>query len=336
MVIAEVGRGCPSTAWCLSLSQAHTLTLSSYWPLAAQDEVFGQHGHMIAPASGNPTSAKVRRVDGGFLISGFWRYCSGAPYSTHFFPTIHVPGDDRRPGYRAWAVVDRADFEVKDDWGRVIGMRGSGSNSIEIAEPVFVPDHRVVAETWTNEVSEPAPGAALHGNPCYSGAFFAFAEGEVAASTIGLGYAAIDELDRIVRVSKAPFDDSGALRAEREDWQRVLSVALAKVDAAAAAVFDGGRRYEEYGRRLVEHGEVFDAGRSMRLNQQYFAAEELVWEALQSIVRAAGTGPQADGQKIQRYFRDMWTAMTRADQIDFFGAPSTRSRWESEANYPRS
>ncbi|WP_157183270.1 acyl-CoA dehydrogenase family protein [Sciscionella marina] len=331
MVIAEIGRGCPSTAWCLSLSQAHTLTLASYWPLRTQDEVFGRNGYLIAPASGNPTSAKVRRVDGGFRVSGFWRYCSGAPYSTHFFPTIEVPAEGEQPAYRAWAVIDRADYRVQDDWGRVIGMRGSGSNSIEIAEPVFVPEHRVVAETWTNELAEPAPGATLHGNPAYSGAFFAFAEGEVAAATVGLGYAAIDEFERIVRISKAPFDDSGALRAERPDWQRVLSVALAKVDAAAAALFDGGRRYEEYGRLLVENGETFDAGRSMRLNQQYFIAEELVWEALQAIVRAAGTGPQADGQKIQRYFRDVWTAMTRADQLEFFGAASTRARWESEA-----
>ncbi|MFB9960847.1 acyl-CoA dehydrogenase family protein [Agromyces bracchium] len=331
-LIAEVGRGCPSTAWCLSLSVAHTLTLSSYWPLEAQDEVFGKLGYMIAPASGNPTVATAVPVEGGFRVSGKWRYCSGAPYSTHFFPTVMIPATDDEPEYRAWIVVDREDYTVLDDWGRVIGMRGSGSNGIEMTD-VFVPANRVVAETWTSEVAEPTVGYCIHGNPLYSGVFFGFAEGEVAAAAVGLGYAAVDEYERIIRTTRAPFDPNGGLRADSDDWRRVLGMAMAKVDAAAGALFDGGRKYEEFARRLVTAGETFDAGRAMRLNNQYFVVEELVWEALQELIRTAGTGFSADGQAMQRYFRDIWTTVSRTDQFQFFAAPAMAFHFAGEAGY---
>lgn len=333
-MIAEVGRGCPSTAWCLSLSVAHTLTLSSYWSLEAQEEIFGKHGYMIAPASGNPTVATVVPTEGGYLVSGKWRYCSGAPYSTHFFPTVVIPATDDEPEYRAWLVVDRDDYTVLDDWGRVVGMRGSGSNGITM-EDVFVPAHHVVAETWTSELVEPTVGFGIHGNPVYSGVFFGFAEGEVAAAAVGLGYAALDEYERIIRTTRAPFDPEGGARADSDDWRRVLGMAMAKIDAAAGALFDGGRRFEEYSRRLVTLGENFDAGRAMRLNNQYFVVEELVWEALQELIRTAGTGFSADGQAMQRYFRDIWTTVSRTDQFQFFAAPAMAFHFAGEAGYDR-
>ncbi|GAA1650781.1 acyl-CoA dehydrogenase family protein [Georgenia ruanii] len=319
-VISEVARGCPSTAWCLSLSAAHTLTLSSYWPEATQAEVFGEHGHMIAPASGNPRAATVVPTEGGYLISGTWRYCSGAPYSTHFFPTVMIPGADGEDEYRAWAVIDRVDYTVLDDWGRVIGMRGSGSNSITMTN-VFVPHHRISRETWTVHSAGPSIGYAVHRNPTYSGVFMGFAEGEVAAVAVGLGYAALDEYERIIRTTRAPFDPA-RLRADADDWRRVLGMAMAQVDAAQGALLHSGRLYEEYARRSATEGEAFDEARAMRLNNAHFVVEELVWEAVQTLIRTAGSGVSADGQALQRYFRDIWTTQSRTDQFQFFAGPT--------------
>ena len=329
-VIAEVARGCPSTAWCLSLSCAHSLTLGSYWPEQAQREIFGKHGYMVAPASGNPTVATVKPVEGGYLISGSWRYCSGAPYSTHFFPTIVVPATDTEPEFRAWAVVSRDDFTVLDDWGAVIGMRGSGSNGIEMTD-VFVPAHHVCPETWTTEVTEPTPGYAIHGNPMYSGVFFGFAEGEVAAVSVGLGYAAVDEYERIIRITKAPFSGSGTMRADNDDWRRVLGMSMSRVDAAAAALVHNGELYHEYARQVVSGEQDFDGSRAMRLNNCHFVVEDLVWEALQDLVRTAGTGASMDGQRLQRYFRDIWATVSRTDQFQFFAAPAVGYHFEGEA-----
>ncbi|NKX52933.1 acyl-CoA dehydrogenase, partial [Arthrobacter deserti] len=59
----------------------------------------------------------------------------------HFMATAYLPGEEPGdPERRVWMILRRADYEVQDDWGRVIGMRGSGSNSIK-AEKAFVPDY---------------------------------------------------------------------------------------------------------------------------------------------------------------------------------------------------
>ncbi|GAA1779373.1 acyl-CoA dehydrogenase family protein [Leucobacter iarius] len=321
LVISEVARGCPSTAWCLSLSCAHNLTLASYWPESAQREVYRERGYVAAPASGNPMGARVERVEGGILLSGKWRYCSGSPYSTHFFPTVILPATESEPETRAWAVVSRDDYTVLDDWGAVIGMRGSGSNGIEM-DRVFVPDHRICPETWTTDLAEPTPGYALHGNPMYSGVFFGFAEGEVASVAVGLGYAACDEYERIIRTTRAPFSATGSMRADNDDWRRVLGMSMSRIDAASATLIRNGELYAEYGRQVAEDGIAFDGSRSMRLNNAHFVAEELVWEALQELIRTAGTSASQDGQRLQRYFRDIWTTMSRTDQFQFFAAPA--------------
>lgn len=334
-MIAEVARGCPSTAWCLSLSTAHTLTLSSYWPEAVQKEIFEQRGYMIAPASGQIQASEVVPVEGGYKISGTWRYCSGAPYSTHFFPTVLIPETESEPTYRAWLVVDRDQYEILEDWGRVIGMRGSGSNGITMKD-VFVPSKRVIPESRITDAGEPSIGYHIHKNATYSGVFFGFAEGEVAAVAAGLGYAATDEYERIIRTSKAPYDPSGSLRVDNDDWRRVLGMSIAKVDAANAALIESGRLYEEYSRRLVEGIDDFDGARAMRLNNAYFVVEELIWEALQHMVRTAGTGFSADGQAMQRYFRDIWTTMSRTDQFEFFASPAVASHLEGQANFEES
>lgn len=320
-VIAELARGCASTAWCVSLSSAHSLTLASYWDEEAQRDVFEHRGYMAAPASGNPTAATVERVEGGIRLSGKWRYCSGAPYSTHFFPTVIVPATDTEPEYRAWVVVPREEYTVLDDWGAVIGMRGSGSNGIEMQD-VFVPAHHICPETWTSEVVAPTVGALIHQDPTYSGVFFGFAEAEVAAVSVGLGYAACDEYERIIRTTKAPFSGSGSLRADNDDWRRVLGMSMSRIDTAAAANVRNGEIYREYGRQVMTGEAPFDGSRSMRLNNSAFVVEELVWEALQELIRTAGTSASMDGQRLQRYFRDIWATVSRTDQFQFFAAPA--------------
>lgn len=318
-VIAEVARGCPSTAWCLSLGSGHALTLGSYFSAEAQRDIWGgELGYMVCPASGQGRDMTVTRVEGGWRIAGTWRYASGAPYSTHFMATAYLPGegpgDDQR---RVWMILQRKDFEIVWDWGRVIGMKGSGSQGITTAG-AFVPDHFVSEETWTAEVDGPTIGYEALGNPYFNGTFFGFAEGEVASTSVGLGYAAIDEYQRIITSSTHPWVPDGGLRAEHQEWQRVLGMATAYVDAAQATLVHSARLYEEYGALAAAGVETFDESRSFRLNGVYFVVEDLVYRAMDLLLRTAGTQHSADGARLQRYFRDALTTRTRTDQFEGF------------------
>ena len=51
-VAAELGRGCPATAWCYGLWAAHAW-LVGYWPRQAQEEVFGGGPDVLCASSLN-------------------------------------------------------------------------------------------------------------------------------------------------------------------------------------------------------------------------------------------------------------------------------------------
>ncbi|MGI5127839.1 acyl-CoA dehydrogenase family protein [Pseudonocardia sp. CA-107938] len=324
-VISEVARGCPSSAWCLCLAAGRTLTLASYWPEQAQREIFGEHGHVVSPMSTKPQKDVVisrAEQDGvrGLRISGTWKYCSGSPHSTHFMAGFELPSDDGEPVFH-WAVVPRSSYTVLDDWGGIIGMRGSGSHGVHVQD-AFVPEHHVVAATGMSAVSGDTAGSRLHGNPIYGAPFMAFAEGEIAAIVAGLGLAAVDEYERIITTSTVP--GSGEQRSDHPLWQSKFGTALALVDSAVALSARGGQLYEEFARRSVAGSEPFSEERALRLNNLYLVAENQVWEAIELMLRSAGSRHTADGARLQRYFRDAVTVRTVADQLDLFAVSTTQ------------
>ena len=114
--IIEIARGCPSTGWMLCLGAGHALQLGSSFSKEAQAEIAGPDGHFVAPLSvGNfPGTRPACPVDGGYRVSGKWRYASGVPYSTHFMGLADVEGSDS--GEIRLVVVPRDSYEVLDDW----------------------------------------------------------------------------------------------------------------------------------------------------------------------------------------------------------------------------
>ncbi|WP_051579715.1 acyl-CoA dehydrogenase family protein [Pseudonocardia acaciae] len=324
-VIAEVARGCPSSAWCLCLAAGHTLTLASYWPERAQREIFGEHGYLVSPASFNgQPDVVITREERGLRVSGTWKYCSGAPYSTHFMPSFVLPPAGGGEPSIHWVVVPRSSYTVLDDWGGIIGMRGSGSHSIRV-DDAFVPEHHVVEATWSSSVSGETAGSRLYGNPTYGGPFTAFAEGEIAAIVAGMGLAAVDEYERIITTSSAPWSGGAVRRGEHPVWQGKFGTALALVDSAVALSARGGQLYEELARRSVAGLEPFTAEKALRLNNLFLVAENQVWEAIEMMLRSAGSRHSADGARLQRYFRDMLATRTRTDQLDLFAVTTTQA-----------
>ncbi|MDN4572275.1 acyl-CoA dehydrogenase [Pandoraea cepalis] len=314
-VVAEVSRGCPSTGWCLCLGAGHSLQIASYFSEQAQQSVFGLHGQVVAASSGGGQKIELKRVEGGYRLSGIWRYCSGSPHSTHFMPV--VPGfseDPSRPPETWWMLVERAQYEVLDDWGQVMGMRGSGSNSIRI-DGAFVPEHMIVRSPDNFAASGPSVGSRLHDDPVYAGAFRGFAEGEIAAVAVGLAMACVDELEHLLG---APLrGQPGKVRADHIDFQRAMGMALATADASGALSVRGGQLYEAMAKRSVAGIEPFSADRAMRVASLYFMSERMSWETVDQVLRAAGSSAMVRGHRLERYSRDALTIRSRTDQLEF-------------------
>src|SRR6202042_1037114 len=151
-------------------------------------------GSFIASASFGFQDARAERVEGGYRISGTWHFCSGVPYATHHMPLVPVGDTDER----IVAVVPRSRFRMLDNWGDLIGLKGSGSHSVVIEDVVVPAHHTITLDEWLAIGGTPTPGYRLHGNPLYGGSFMAVALGELNSVQVGNAQAAVDEYERLL------------------------------------------------------------------------------------------------------------------------------------------
>jgi 3-hydroxy-9,10-secoandrosta-1,3,5(10)-triene-9,17-dione monooxygenase len=161
-VVLELARGCPSTAWCMGLAAAHALQVGSWWEERAQEEIFGD-GDFRAAAVAAPIGSATR-TDTGWELNGRTPYASGIPYSTRYMGQAVMPGEDARGLPRMLLfVAPRSEWTMLDDWGHLLGLKGSGSQTI-VFEGGHVPAHWALEDTLMVDVdvSEGTPGLRLH------------------------------------------------------------------------------------------------------------------------------------------------------------------------------
>ena len=130
----EISHGHPSAGWCLTLCASHPFLIASHWSERAQRELFGPDGDFAAPHRVPPTGM-LTPAEGGYRLSGLWDFCSGIPHSTHLVCGARLPVADGPPEVFCVAVP-REKLRILDDWGgdRTLGMRASGSHSVEIKD----------------------------------------------------------------------------------------------------------------------------------------------------------------------------------------------------------
>nr|WP_106782039.1 acyl-CoA dehydrogenase [Lysinibacillus timonensis] len=81
----------------------------------------------------------AERVEGGFIISGEWKYCSGADYATLFTMNCQI----RESNENVTCSVPRENVKILPNWN-AMGLKATSSHSMKV-ESVFVKDE----ETFT-------------------------------------------------------------------------------------------------------------------------------------------------------------------------------------------
>jgi 3-hydroxy-9,10-secoandrosta-1,3,5(10)-triene-9,17-dione monooxygenase len=302
-VIMSVSRGCPSTGWMLSLGAGHAQQVAAFWPQEAQDDVLGD-GHFVASASFQYQDALATPVDGGWRVRGTWHFCSGVPYATHHIGMAPTKETDVGPDDLLVFLVPREQFRMLDNWGDLIGLKGSGSHSVVVEETV-IPASYAVRFPELEDGTRPTVGQELHGNPLYGGRFSAFAVGRLTAVQVGNAQAAIDELVRLLEGKRLPsITDTSIPKVESEGYQRAVGLAAAWADSAYSIMERVGDLYTEWS-AAVEDGEPFTEEKTLRLYGQQLTAAQLAWQAGETAFRAGSTTGARDGQRMQRLWRDL-------------------------------
>ena len=304
-VVVELSRGCPSTGWCLALASNHALMVGSWFPQEAQDEVFAG-GRFICASVAAPISEPAVRVDDGWELNGKVSFASGIPYSTHYMGQALTPGDGSgQPGPMILFVAPKGTWRRLDDWGDLLGLKGSGSHSI-VFEHGRIPDYYVIENRSMIDMDGTHnPGVALHGNPMYGGRALGIFTMCLAAVMVGSAYNALDEYEHQMEArttTMPPF----VPRAQDPDFQRYFGGAWAKIATAEAALRDCAAQHMELCRRQVEEGLPYSYEDDMRLG--CIAREVMVqtWETMQAdLTRTIGASLMKEGERIERIYRDM-------------------------------
>jgi 3-hydroxy-9,10-secoandrosta-1,3,5(10)-triene-9,17-dione monooxygenase len=182
--VAEIARGCGSTAWCMGVVHAHSWLVGSF-PHEAQAESYGANPDAIVCAVIAPRG-KARAVRAATGSTGFGRSRRAVSMRIGCCWAARSPTRAARSS-AAELLVPARDIVIRDDWN-VVGLRGTGSCSI-VANDVFVPKHRYLS--LPGIIAGEAPGAAVHDTSLYKSAAVPVFMLAITPAALGMAEAAL-------------------------------------------------------------------------------------------------------------------------------------------------
>ena len=138
-VLIALAEGDMSVGWVYGVLGVHPWLMGLMDERAVQD-VWGDDDSVRLCSSLMPVG-KAEKVDGGFKLSGHWRFSSGCHYAQWALLGGAVQGGaaGAAPDIRLF-MVPQAEYRIADAW-RVSGLCATGSDDILVDE-VFVPEYR--------------------------------------------------------------------------------------------------------------------------------------------------------------------------------------------------
>jgi indole-3-acetate monooxygenase len=234
MVLEAIAYNDFTSGWCTMVGATAVGSLGAFLPQAGLDRVFAG-GHIPTAAISFFPAGRGVREQGGFRVSGRWRFNSGIRHSEWVLGGTVIEGTEAENNGKPlviFAAFPAADVTVYDNWRDVVGLKGTGSCDCSV-EDYFVPEH--LSFVW--DLLDPKP---LRGGPSYQFPPFSFVAKEHGSVAIGSARRALDELIKIATTTRGMFRSSGL--AERQVVQRKIGEADLKIRSVRALMHE---RYEE-------------------------------------------------------------------------------------------
>ena len=289
-IVAELARGCPSTAWNVGNLGCHHWILAYYEP-ATQHEVWDANPDALIASSIALAAGRGRKVKDGFVVSGRWPFSSGVDNCDWNMLAVTVYEDDKAVDWRL-CLVPKPDYKVIDTW-YAMGMVGTGSKDIEVKD-VFVPERRALALARCRGGLE-HPGAALNKGELFRVPIVASAGHPLSASALGAAEGAYQHVVDVF--SKRTGTYTGAKVSDFQAVQIRVARARALIDSARYLMRESG---------LVFQRETdLDIQEKLRLRAQNAFAVHQCHEAVETLWACYGANAIYTRDPLQRFQRDL-------------------------------
>ena len=286
-----LAEGCASTGWVASFCAEHNWLLAQF-PEEAQAEIWGTHPYIVAPSVAAPPG-KAERVEGGYRLSGHWKWGTGIMHADWVMVNAFVPGD-QGPVMQMF-ILPAEEATVLDTW-HVDGMIGTGSNDILLSDR-FVPGHRAF------EVGPVRSGrghaSRLHDGPMFSAPMLPSLAITAAIPALGAARSAVrhsrERLEGHVKMG------SEGSQAHKPAAQMRLARADMLVRSAELAIRDAARRNLLIGRIDEPH----QTPERIQVRGQIAFAVGQCREAIQTLCESSGSSVHSLDNPLQRALRDV-------------------------------
>lgn len=291
--IKEIAAADGSTGWISSVVAVHPWQIALFAD-EAQQAVWGDDSNVRVSSSYAPTGKAVQ-TDGGYLLSGKWSFSSGSAHCTWvLLGGLVFNAEGNVVDFKTF-LVPREKYEIVDVWN-VVGLRGTGSNDIVVAE-TFVPEEFTLSMSETGRCY--GPGQAVNTSNLYKLPFHSLFTTTITTPIIGMATGAYEEHVEMqrsrVRASyigeKASSDPFAAVRIAR---------AGSEIDAAWALLMNNLREEMAH----VERGEKIPLKLRLRVRRDQVLGTQRAIDAIDELFEASGGRALAEGTYLQRAWRD--------------------------------
>ena len=202
-----------TSGWCTMVGATAIASLGTFLTPSGLAKVFT--GDIIPTASISffPAGRGVREGD-GYRVSGRWRFNSGIRHAEWALGGTIIEGGDAP--LVIFAAFPAKDVTLYDNWGGVVGLRGTGSVDFSV-ENYLVP--RDLTFVW--DLLQPKPA---RGGPSYLFPPFAYVAKEHGSVAVGAARRALDELIKLATTTRGTF------RASKLDERQVVHRQIAEAD----------------------------------------------------------------------------------------------------------
>lgn len=309
-LVRELAKGDVSSAWVAAFLNHHNWQFALFDP-ATQHELWSERPYALGPATLAPTGTATR-VDGGWEVTGHWKWGSGVMHSD--WTLLNALSADDDPPDLLLVLLPLTDVEIVDVW-HTDGMRATGSNDM-VVDAAFVPAHHVL--TYREISKRQAPGQLASENPLYRLDMLNLLSIDATATAVGGGERAVELFTELLEKRVLMF--GGKQRDHTASQMRLARAA--SVMRSARLVFDA----------LVEdlcaplHGGEFpDAATRIRMRMDCAHIVELVKQVLTVVCDGAGASSHFLDAPLQRIRRDV-VAMSGHILFDYDRAAEMHGR----------
>ena len=297
--VEAIAQSDASTAWCVGQGTGCTWG-SAYVSHEVCKDIFGSPDAILA--WGPPAKALAVPVEGGYRVTGEWRFGSGSRNATWLGGHSrvcdengnHLSDDSGKPRMRTM-LFPKSSAEMIDVW-QVMGLKGTGSDNYKVVD-LFIPEEYT---TWRDSQPDRVEMGPLYNIPLLTSYGIMFS-----GLTLGVARTMLEDFKKLAE-TKVGGGMSTVLR-ENAVIQSQVSINEAKLRSSRAFLME---MIEEYWNvQCSGESPSYDVRARLRLAITY--AMNQAQEVANFVFQACGTNAIFEVNPFERRFRDIHTVLAQ-------------------------